>query len=289
MATKKSDRPKPAIEADHEPKAAFVAMERAIRAVRLSDVVHINLDIPKASGVVLASEPRLQRLLPDAHAMIRGFDPTLFTDLRKVALSTWYVHVAVARPPVDETAVKELVAECLPLRKSLLTQADALAERGLLDPEKLEEIRVGRGNLDLANDMLGVGAVFRMRWDQIHNKTPVTTEELDKATTLGTKLLVALGVRDAGGAMPDEDGDELRSKAFTLLVNRWDEVRRVVTFLRWHHDDVDEFAPSLYAGARGSRRAAPDAAPPIDGAPVIAPAPASADDAAPEVPVPPPA
>jgi hypothetical protein len=50
----------------------------------------------------------------------------------------------------------------------------------------------------------------------------------------------------------------LRARAFRLLVNEYDQLRRAVTFVRWDHGDANAFAPSLHSGAhkRRSRGAA---------------------------------
>jgi hypothetical protein len=44
------------------------------------------------------------------------------------------------------------------------------------------------------------------------------------------------------------DAIQIRQRLFTLFVTAWDQVRRALGFLRWNEDDVDDIAPSLYAG-----------------------------------------
>ena len=46
----------------------------------------------------------------------------------------------------------------------------------------------------------------------------------------------------------------LRDRAYTLVVETYDEIRRALNYVRWAEDDADEIAPSLYAG-RAHRRA----------------------------------
>ena len=48
------------------------------------------------------------------------------------------------------------------------------------------------------------------------------------------------------------DAADDRQRAFTLLVKAYDQVRRAATFVRWENDDVEKYAPSLWAG-RGGR------------------------------------
>jgi hypothetical protein len=46
-----------------------------------------------------------------------------------------------------------------------------------------------------------------------------------------------------------------RARALSRLVRVYEEVRRMVTFLRWHQDDVDAITPSLWAGRHRRGRA----------------------------------
>jgi hypothetical protein len=52
-----------------------------------------------------------------------------------------------------------------------------------------------------------------------------------------------------------------------VLVRNYEEVRRIVTYLRWYEGDADAIAPSLFAHRAGRRRraqpreVAPDAPP----------------------------
>jgi len=75
--------------------------------------------------------------------------------------------------------------------------------------------------------------------------------DLDRAATLAATFANALGEREKATSSTSEPA-ELRVRAYTQLVTTWDEIRRVVTFLRWHQGDVDALAPSLWAG-RGRR------------------------------------
>ena len=65
-----------------------------------------------------------------------------------------------------------------------------------------------------------------------------------------------------------------RQRAFTLFARRYDELRRVVTYLRWHQGDADRIAPSLYR-RRHKRRSKPrppshhDAHPPTESNPDV--------------------
>ena len=78
-------------------------------------------------------------------------------------------------------------------------------------------------------------------------KTAVTIAEVERASTLGPELLVALGEQKVAAPTP---GARLRERAFALLYAAYDECGRAASYLRWHEGDADAFAPSLFARAR---------------------------------------
>jgi hypothetical protein len=57
----------------------------------------------------------------------------------------------------------------------------------------------------------------------------------------------------------------MRQRAFTLFARAHDEVRRVVTYLRWHEDDASVLFPTVFGGARKQARSER----PTEGAPVL--------------------
>jgi len=128
-------------------------------------------------------------------------------------------------------------------------------------------------------------SVFRGNWDAIRGKTACTTEELDRAEKLATRMLRLVGLREQAPAMTAAWSDT-RTRAFPLLLRHYDAVRRAVAYLGWNQGDADAIAPSLYAGPKGkaakseaeaeepaaTQPAQPPA--PVAHAPVPAPAPA---------------
>jgi hypothetical protein len=50
------------------------------------------------------------------------------------------------------------------------------------------------------------------------------------------------------------EATNIRLGMFTLLSNAYDEIRRAFQFLRWHDDDAEAIASSLYAGRVASRK-----------------------------------
>jgi hypothetical protein len=140
-------------------------------------------------------------------------------------------------------------------RRALLLQAGALADRGLLDTERVAGIREKRSRADLPGVLLALVELFRASWDSIKLKTPVVDDELARATDLAERLREMLSARERARTLSDECGaGALRARAFSLLARNYDQVRRAISYLRWSARDQDEIAPSIYTGSRGGRR-----------------------------------
>jgi hypothetical protein len=229
-----------------------------------------NVSVPRAAAIALAAEPMIRKLMKQLREEHPSFDIRLVDDLRAIALATWHLHVA-PKPEGAEDRVKLLVTEGAPLKHTLMLQAELLADRNLVGAEPLAAIRAGRGNLDLANDLVALSQIFRSNWDAIKTKVAIVEAELDRAAELGTSLLQALGERDVTTAeMTEQDrAADTRFRAFTLLVRTYDEVRTAIRYLRRKEGDADVIAPSLYANR--FRRRSSDPAPEHAGAPAPAP------------------
>jgi hypothetical protein len=139
--------------------------------------------------------------------------------------------------------------------------AEALAHKGYLDRASVKAIREGQGNIDKANDLVALSALFTAVCSTVESRTTVELEDVERAAQLGPQILVALGARDQPGVKEPDAADpaERRTRAYTLFVRAYEECRRAVHYLRWHEDDAADIVPSLHA-TRG-RRAASAAAP----------------------------
>ena len=104
--------------------------------------------------------------------------------------------------------------------------------------------------------MAALSALFSANWDRLEGKVPFELDMVQEAGKIGANLLHAIGITDVGEVRKDTAFDwyALRARAFRVLVLQYDELRRAVTFLRWHHADANAFAPSLHSGARKRRR-----------------------------------
>lgn len=291
MATTQSDQnansAAPVANTDEEFMLGFQRVEAAVRAVPEQELLPLNLDVPSTVTTVLGAWPEI-RAFRDTVAALPGANMTAFDNLRDYALALAHTHGlfrGLAGPPDGLTKMAEDLAN---IRDMLFADAMALAKRGVFDETRITKLRSGVGYKSLAFDVVGLVQILRERWADISNRTGVQQAELDHAAQLAQRLVTAVGLKEQQPAATNSV-TLLRQQAFTLLVNAYDEVRRALSFLRWHEQDVESIAPSLWSG-RGSRTA-PDIQPapapaPVEAAPAAAasvPAPVGAS--APPVPL----
>jgi hypothetical protein len=271
--SKKAAPKKPGLPPDA--RAAYVQIENEFASVAEADFVTINIDIPQAVSLALGTIDGLAPLRSGIVEQLPKHSIASFDKLGTYALAAWYAHLLFLNETAPKNTVKELVEEANPLRANLLRDAEAAAGRGLVQAKTVEEIRSGQGNIDTANDLVALSALFSDNWKTLQGKTAATVKEVARAGELGALLLSALGVREYAPTGPLPAADR-RVRAFTLFWRAYDETRRAVSYLRWHEGDADDLAPSLYKG-RGGRSTKADEA-----APEAAPEPAPTDNHGPQ-------
>jgi hypothetical protein len=242
------------------PKEAAVALaivEPEIAALSSSALLPIKVDISRAVSIAIGALPHLADLRPRLVAELPQHPIHITDKIGTYALAAWYAHLLTLPSTKAGGTLEVLLAEATPLREDLLVAAEALAHKKLLDPATVVTIRSGQGNLDKANDLVALAALFTQRWSHVHGKTTVALHDVERAAELGPLLLVALGAREQPGMSGSNPKDpaEQRVRAYTLFVNAYEEARRAVSYLRWHEEDVDDIVPSLFGGRKSARKA----------------------------------
>jgi hypothetical protein len=259
-------------------RAAYQHLVDEIRAVPSSDVIAINIDIPTAVTTALGAMPEIRALRPRMATEIPQFDMARFDKLEAYTLAAGHAQALFLAASAPTESIDELSTSATASRTLLLSDASALANRGLLDGQRLKDLKGPSGLRNLAFDLFALSALLRDNWTMIEGKTALQLVELDKAETLADRLLTAVGLREQGPAIVAASAEN-RQKAFTLFVSAYDQARRAVSFLRWNEGDVDDIAPSLYAGRGTGRRAktppSPAPTPAAPGGPTVPTAPAA--------------
>jgi hypothetical protein len=250
------------------------ATERA--ALDPARFVPINVDIPLSITIVKGAQPLLVTLREEIKKKIPSFDLAQFDLIPTYAEGLAYAHtelLAAAKPIED---LPKLAARAIEIRDLFQTDAGALVKRGLIEAASIADLKGTTGYLNVVSDVAVLARILRERWSTIEGKTGVKYRELLEAESLYERFMDAYGEREQQGVKVAA-ATEQRQRAFTLMMNAYDEARRAVSWLRWHEDDVDKFAPSpsgnrpRKAGAQVTDPATPPAPQPV--VPATPPAP----------------
>jgi len=163
-----------------------------------------------------------------------------------------------------------LIAAAEALREVLVSDASALARRGLIDAQVLGSLKGPVGHRNVAFDLSALSSALRASWSRIEGKAAVVLEELEQARSYADQLLTMVALREQVSAAPSTSA-LTRQRAFTLLVRSYNEARRALMYLRWDQNDLESIAPSLYGQQRTPRRRSSEPAP----APMPPPVPAA--------------
>jgi len=268
---------------------AYQRLVEEIRAVPVTALLTMNIDIPQAVTTALGALPELRAFRERIVKELPGFDITRFDKLEAYALAVGHAHSLWVAASVPMESLVALSDEAAKSRELLFSDATALAKRNLLDGRRLKELKGPNGYRNLAFDLLTLAAMLRENWERIAGKTAADLAELDQAETLADRLITALGEREQGQTTAGASA-EMRQRAYALFVSAYDQARRAVSHLRWDEGDVDTIVPSLYAGRGGRGRKPSESEAPTSSKPALltpgTPATAApADDSTQPVPV----
>lgn len=240
------------IEDRNELHRAFVAEKSAIEAMDDTDGRANGVDIVTASAIVLRALDGVSIYRDIAASAGLPFDTKAFDQLRSTVWAAQFTQNelrSLSKPPEP---IADLIERGRKLLDMLVPAASALVSGGLMRAFA-SELKGSRSYQDLALDLQLLGRLFEQHWMRIEAKTHITRAEWDEAQALGVKLFEELQKRDRQTTERDAMA-LMRLKAKLLLVERYDEVRRVITFLRWKENDAEEIAPSLFAMRMAGRR-----------------------------------
>lgn len=254
---------------------AYEATLAASQALDSDALIAVNIDVPTAITTSLGRLPQIMTFREQVSKVLIDFDLTNFDKLETYTQATGHARALYSAASASPEALTALNEKGIVLRDTLYSDAVALANRGLISGDKISTFKANVGYKNLAFDLLGLAALLRGSLDAIASKTAIQASELDAAELIGEQIVNAVAVREQAPVVAATQAQQ-RQRNFTLFANAYDQVRRAISYLRWNQDDVDQIAPSLYAG-RGTGRKKPDAkpAPPLAPTPVLAPAPAA--------------
>ena len=233
-----------------------------LKAIDDEDLVAIGVDVKSVTATVLGSLTEIRKLSTEIAKAEPKWNAAALDKLERAAYALNLANAqywAAGQPANDLLA---MVDEGVKLRERLLSDAKTLAGRGLIDKSRIAHVQLGVGYKILSGDLLIIATVLRDSWPNIQGKCATEEAEFERAAQLGQEIIAVVGKHEKpiSGATYASD---IRARAFTLVVKLYDDLRRVITFLRWKGDEAERIAPSLYANRGGRRRSdVPEVQPP---------------------------
>jgi len=228
---------------------SYRRVESEILALPADQVGRITADVAHAASIALGALNNLQQLRPDFEALHdRGTAVAALDKLEHYAMAAFYTHLQMV-PDSAEEDIRALLEQGKPIREKLLTVAEALVHFEIFRPNTVNAIREGTGYLDIAKDLVALGTLYSSNWHKVENNVPFGLEMVQQASFIGPRLLRAIGAKEVGEVRtdPTQEWSGLRERAFRLMVNAYEELRRATAYVRWHHGDAAAFTPSLHA------------------------------------------
>jgi hypothetical protein len=235
-------------------EAAFVETAPQRAKLDADDLLQINLEIPSAIATVIGTLPAAKQLRERMTSLFTASELAEIDALETYANALSYAHTAVlaaSAPPAPLQHLFERGGELLDL---LVSDATALAKREIIDRKVLAQLKGGTGYLNIAYDLGAIVHLMRVNWSAISLRSAVRLDELEEAELMYQRITRAFAERERQSEVATAAAND-RSRAYTLLINAYDELRCGAMFVRRKEDDADKLVPSLYAGRGGRPKA----------------------------------
>jgi hypothetical protein len=238
-----------------DPNDALEKVRGEMEALEARDLLPLNLEVGQLVVTGFGVMEKVKVLRERAAGELAGANLGL---LERFGLYVGALMAAearlsmVLRTPND--GLEELVEAAMKARETLMKDAAALAQRGLINGGELARVGERRGRMGLWPDLVMLCGVLNEHWPAIEGKCAIVREELVVAEQMALRLARLLGCR---AHRPTElrAATDTRVRAFTLYMRAYAEARSVSQFLCRLQPDVQLALPSLYRRSRRKRGA----------------------------------
>jgi hypothetical protein len=244
---------------DSEPvpkiRNALETVRQRLDQIQTGDLLPMNVDPVRAlttvRGVAIRLQPLRARMLTLPDFNIEHFD-NLELYARALMQANALYTCAIAPP----TELAKVVSDATRLKEAFMCDVASLVKRGLLRENPFKGRQGHPSYRHLASDLLGLTIILRTHLEKAPQRSTVTIDELEQAEILVENLNALLGAKEsAPEALATATLD--RKKAYTLMVRSYDQVRKVVSYLKWGTSEASKLAPPLNLGRKGTRKKVP--------------------------------
>jgi hypothetical protein len=121
------------------------------------------------------------------------------------------------------------------LRNVLMPAAEAAADSGLLPLAIVQQIKKGKGRLDMAKDSVALADLFLTNADKLRGKPAISAAQISRAARVGSELIKLVRPKGAkGGRAKNSEKVDLshaRDRPWSLLLLRYDRLERTLAYL----------------------------------------------------------
>ena len=239
---------------DNEPKtaAAYQALLPRYMELGAAELIAVNADITTVVATMSAAASRLGELR-DQIRSVGVSDPDMLDEIGPCADGLDYAEGQYRAELQSTGELADLARECGETREMFMVDLRNAAAHGVIDSGYLSEYSGAPGFKNTIDDVRLLTRLYRNHWPALSGRTCRTLEELDRAEAVIHRMALLGGERGQRTTGSSEVA-EMRTRAFTYAVKRYDAVRRVVQFVRWNEGDADSLAPSLWRRRGGKRK-----------------------------------
>jgi len=177
---------------DSSLELAFRASLPELLALPKDKLLVVNVDVRSAVCFGLAMPERLgpwrRRILDE----LPRFDVNALDRLEQYAKALMHAQVQYSLARKRPADIRALTETTQGRYRVLLNDARALAERGMLAPEKLAKLTGCRRRADRALALSALISILKAAWPRIEGKTALTLTELAQADEQAMQLMFAL-------------------------------------------------------------------------------------------------
>lgn len=236
-------------------ETALTNLAPRLKALEPHEIVSARVDVDTAALASLATyaratAPTLRARFQKQHE-VGEFDIAHLDDLEDLAFAVLSAHAEASAFRATDSSAK-LPASLVERAIEIEQRMQALCEYHFRDdPEiaaELDRLRPVSGHRDLASDLNGYARIYELRLGVVaSDKKHYRDTDIDDARQVAAVIFNLLSDTSTSNARIAQD---TLSRAWTLLVRSYDEVRTVGLYLLRHNHDKHRFFPSLFVAAQ---------------------------------------
>jgi hypothetical protein len=233
---------------------AIARAEAAAAAIPDIELDTIRVDVTAAAAGVIGQVEAIE-----AHraAIVAVFGEEGTVTLDGLVPAAHHLIIANGRFNASGDRDLEPLATSLREKRNYLQMiASAIQERGIPTAQPLGKLKGGTSYVAVADDTLALYSWLSSNRGAVSEHCKLTPAELDAIQSEALRFMGAVGIKQRAGVGA---AALARQRAFTHFARTYGRARKFVTYVRWHEDDYDQIAPSIYAGR--TRSAATPATP----------------------------